>query len=76
MSGTAKKTPGRPRLGKQPMTDAERKRRSTTARKGEGGSTLSLTLSAPETKALKSGMKKQGATVKRDYVAALIVKNG
>ena len=71
----AEKHSGRPRLGQQPLTANERKRRSLAGRLKDGGSVLSLTLSADETEALASGMEKTGSTVKRAYVAGLIKKN-
>jgi hypothetical protein len=79
MMGSAaspKKGPGgRPPLGAASMSPTERKRRSLARRLGAGGSVLHLELSPDETKALKTGMKKAGASVKRAYVAGLIIKH-
>ena len=66
---------GRPRLGKEPMSATERKRRSLAKHLEAGGSTLSVSLAAAETKALASGMKKAGIKVKRAYVAYLLLKH-
>lgn len=57
------------------MSAALRKQRSLTRRLQEGGSLLSIVLNAEETAALASGMAKAGATVKREYVARLILQH-
>lgn len=57
------------------MSPSERQQHSRGRRRDDGGSTLSLTLDATETEALASGMAKSGHTVKRTYLASLILKH-